>query len=164
MRLSPCSESEAVSILVANGIRLSSAPSKRGAFILRDGSFINLADNEEAIMGAKTCPTHSDFGLFQMRIGLTDRLDVGLLLRCGAVQLNAGSSGFFIEEPYVHIPKQGMTEAQASSLAVWLDELRLGPKKGVYAVNESNGRCGLYDLRLCSSHEMVRDIRRNPPE
>jgi hypothetical protein len=161
MRLSPCSESEAVSILVANGIKLSSAPSKRGAFILRDGRFLNLADNKTVIMGADICPTHHDFGLFWVRIGVLDPIDS---FYSGTIKLNAGSSGWFVEEPYVHIPKQGMTEAQASSLAVWLDELRLGPKKEVYAVNESNGRCGCYDLRLCSSHEMVCDIRRNLPE
>ena len=91
MNLKPLTESEVLSVLRTNGIVFSSTPSIRGAFILKDGRFLNLKDNQEVILGSRACPMHNDLVVFQKNIGLTDGCDGSLMLNVGAIQVNAGS-------------------------------------------------------------------------
>ena len=128
-----------VTLLKNKGIIFSKDVPIRAAFLMQDGTYLDLHKNSDVICRCYIYPTHHDFENFLIRNNLIKKVNVTCLLEnCGAIQLNDGTYEHYYECAYAHISDKGVTEEQYSGLLSWLDYLYLMARKKEVTIDMGN--------------------------
>ena len=103
------------------GLSLSKEPRRKAAYIVEDGSFINLEENKVVLVGYSSRePTHTDFSHLMQKNGIKDK---------SIIRVNDGTYLYILEEAYVTLKDIEPTKEQYGALLKWFDFLMLNSKK-----------------------------------
>lgn len=103
------------------GFLLSKEPQRKAAYIVEDGSFINLEENKVLLIGyGSREPTHNDFIRFLKRNNIEDK---------SIIRVNDGGYLYIVEDAYVTLKGKEPTKEQYAALLKWFDFLMLNSKK-----------------------------------
>lgn len=117
-------QTDIIDVLKAENIVFSNKPNRKAAFIMNDGSFLNLDENKRHITGIISRDViHSDLSLYLWSKDIANKKDDYFLVRHhNAIRINDGTSQNICEEPLVTLPKE-LNTIQYDSMLKWLDYL-----------------------------------------
>ena len=143
-------QTDIIDVLKAEHIVFSNKPSRKAAFIMNDGSFLNLDENKRQITGIISRDViHSDLSLYLWSKDIANKKDDYFLVRHhNAIRINDGTSQNICEEPLVTLPKE-LNMIQCDSMLKWLDHL-------FFETNKTRVHIGIVGTNVLKTFDFAR--------